>query len=107
MKSIDAKYFNLGPRLTLTFALLVALISGGNGLLIWQFRVARLQSDRLSGVSQQMISVLRFQGSLLSCHQRWEELAQSRNTYVVTTESKSLQSTLLEHIQQTRRAHKR
>src|SRR6266403_5589725 len=104
MKSIDAKYFNLGPRLTLTFALLVALILGGNGLLIWQFRIARLQADRLSGVSQQMISVLRLQGSLLSFHQRLEELAQSRNTYVLTTESKSLQSTLLAHIQQTRRA---
>jgi signal transduction histidine kinase len=104
MKSMDAKYFNLGPRLTLTFALLVALILGGNGLLIWEFRVARLQADRLSGVSQQMISVLRLQGSLLSFHQRLGELAQSRNAYVLTTESAFLQSTLLEQIQQTRDA---
>ncbi len=104
MKSIDAKYFNLGPRLTLTFALLVALILGGNGLLIWQFRIARLQADRLSGVSQQMTSVLRLQGSLLSFHSRLGELAQSRNAYVLTTESESLQSTLLEKIQQTRGA---
>jgi signal transduction histidine kinase len=101
---MDAKYFNLGPRLTLTFALLVALILGGNGLLIWEFRVARLQADRLSGVSQQMISVLRLQGSLLSFHQRLGELAQSRNAYVLTTESAFLQSTLLEQIQQTREA---
>jgi signal transduction histidine kinase len=103
MKSIDAKYFNLGPRLTLTFTMLVALILGGNGLLIWQFRIARLQADRLSGVSQQMISVLRLQGSLLSFHQRLGELAQSRNAYVLTTESESLQSSLLEQIQETRR----
>ncbi len=102
MKSMDAKYFNLGPRLTLTFALLVALILGGNGLLIWEFRVARLQADRLSGVSQQMISVLRLQGSLLSFHQRLGELTQSRNAYVLTTESAFLQSNLLEQIQQTR-----
>src|SRR5437879_3411748 len=104
MKSIDAKYFNLGPRLTLTFALLVALILGGNGLLIWQFRIARLQADRLSGVSQQMISVLRLQGSLLSFHRRLGELAQSRNAYVLRTESDSLKSTLLEQIRQTRGA---
>jgi signal transduction histidine kinase len=104
MKSIDAKYFNVGPRLTLTFVLLVALILGGNGLLIWQFRIARLHADRLSGVSQQMISVQRFQGSLLSFHQRLGELAQSRNAYVLRTESESLQSTLLEQIQQTRGA---
>lgn len=104
MKSIDTKYFNLGSRLTLTFALLVALILGGNGLLVWQFRIARLQADRLSGVSQQMNSVLRLQGSLLSFHQRLGELAQSRNAYVLATESQSLQSTLLEQIQQTRGA---
>src|SRR6266481_9093105 len=104
MKSIDAKYFNLGPRLTLIFALLVALILGGNGLLIWQFRIARLQADRLSSVSQQTISVLRLQGSLLSFHQRLGELAGSRNAYVLRTESDSLQSTLLEQIQQTRGA---
>jgi len=104
MKSIGTKYFNLGPRLTLTFALLVALILGGNGLLVWQFRIARLQADRLSGVSQQMNSVLRLQGSLLSFHQRLGELAQSRNAYVLKTESESLQSTLLEQIQQTRGA---
>jgi signal transduction histidine kinase len=101
---MDAKYFNLGPRLTLTFALLVALILGGNGLLIWEFRVARLQADRLSGVSQQMISVLRLQGSLLSFHQRLGELAQSRNAYVLTAESAFLQSNLIEQIQQTREA---
>jgi signal transduction histidine kinase len=104
MKSIDTKYFNLGPRLTLTFALLVVLILGGNGLLVWQFRIARLQTDRLSGVSQQMNSVLRLQGSLLSFHQRLGELAESRNAYALTTESESLQSTLLEQIQQTRGA---
>jgi len=104
MKSIGAKYFNLGPRLTLTFALLVALILGGNGLLIWQFRIARLQAGRLSGVSEQMISVLRLQGRLLFFHQRLDELAQSRNAYALTTESESLQNTLLEQIQQTREA---
>jgi len=104
MKSIDAKYFNLGPRLTVTFALLAAFILGGNGLLIWQFRIARLQTDRLVGVSQQMMSVLRLQGSLLSFHHRMGELAQLRNAYILTTESESLQSTLLEQIQQTRGA---
>jgi signal transduction histidine kinase len=104
MKSIDTKYFNLGPRLTVTFALLVALILGGNALLVWQFRIARLQADRLSAVSQQMNSVLRLQGSLLSFHQRLGELAQSRNANVLRTESESLQSTLLEQIQQTRGA---
>ena len=99
---MDARYFDLGPRLTLTFALLITLILGGNGLLVWQFHVARLQEDRLAGVSRQMNSVLRLQGTLLSFHQRLGELAESKNAYVLRTESDSLQSTLLEQIQQTR-----
>jgi len=101
---MDARYFDLGPRLTLTFALLITLILGGNGLLVWQFHIARLQEDRLAGVSRQMTSVLRLQGTLLSFHQRLGELAVSRNAYVLRTESDSLQSTLLEQIQQTRAA---
>jgi signal transduction histidine kinase len=101
---MDARYFDLGPRLTLMFALLITLILGGNGLLVWQFHVARLQEDRLAGVSRQMTSVLRLQGTLLSFHQRLGELADSRNAYVLRTESDSLQSTLLEQLQQTRGA---
>src|SRR3989442_15520570 len=38
-------------------------------------------------ICQQMISVLRLQGSLLSFHRRLGELAQSRNAYVLTAES--------------------
>ena len=101
---MDARYFDLGPRLKLTFALLVTLILGGNGLLVWQFHIARLQEDRLACVSRQMTSVLRLQGTLLSFHQRLGELAGSRNAYVLRTESDSLESTLLEQIQQTRGA---
>ena len=101
---MDARYFDLGPRLKLTFALLVTLILGGNGLLVWQFHIARLQEDRLACVSRQMTSVLRLQGTLLSFHQRLGELAGSRNAYVLRTESDSLKSTLLEQIQQTRGA---
>jgi signal transduction histidine kinase len=49
-----------------------------------------------------MISVLRLQGSLLSFKQRSDELAQSKNAYVLTTEYEALQSNLLEQIQQTK-----
>ena len=70
MKSADGNYFNMGRRLALIMALLVALILGGNGLVIYQFKRAQLQTDRLTGVSQQLIAVLRLQESLLSFHQR-------------------------------------
>jgi len=102
MKSANVHYFNIGPRLTLTFALLIALILGGNGLLIWQFHIARLQTDHLTGVNQQVITVLRLQKSLLSFHQRLDELAESKDTRRLVTEAEPLRRTLLEETERTR-----
>ena len=102
MKSPDGNYFNIGRRLTLTLALLIALILGGNGLVILQFEKARIQTNRLTGVSQQLIKVLRLQESLLSFHQRLNELAQAKDTQRLIAEAKPLRTALLEQAQQTR-----
>jgi len=102
MKLADVNFSNIGPQLTIAFAVLIALILGGNGLLIWQFHIARLQTDRLTGANQQVISVLRMQQGLLSFHQRLEELAQSRNASTLTSEAEPLRKTLLEQIARTR-----
>ena len=75
MKSSD--YFNIGHRLTLAFALLIALILAGNALVIWQFHMARIQTDRLIGANQQLMAVLKLQVGLLSFHQRLDDLARS------------------------------
>jgi signal transduction histidine kinase len=104
MKSPDGNYFDIDRRLTLVLALLIALILGGNGLVILQFERARLQTDRLTGVSQQLIAVLRLQDGLLSFHQRLSELAQSRDARRLVTEAEPLRTTILEQTRQTRRA---
>src|SRR5260221_2716716 len=102
MKSPDRNYFNIGRRLTLTLALLIALILGGNGLVVLQFERPRLQTDRLTGVSQQLIAVLRLQESLLSFHQRLNELTQSKDAHRLVTEAKPLRIALLQQTRQTR-----
>lgn len=102
MRSPDSNYLKLGRRLSLTLAVLIALILGGNGLVIVQFERARLQTDRLTGVSQQLIAVLRLQDSLLSFHQRLDELAESRDAARLVTEAGPLREALLEQTQQTR-----
>src|SRR5580698_3858839 len=102
MKSPDGNYFYLGRRLTLTLALLVAMILGGNGLVILQFERARLKTDRLTGVSQQLIAVLRLQESLLTFHQRVNELIQSRDAHCLVTEGEPLRRDLVQQTQQTR-----
>jgi signal transduction histidine kinase len=102
MRIPDVNYFNIGPRLTLTFAVLVALILGGNGLLVWQFHIARVHTDRLTGVSQQVIVVLRLQECLLLFHQRLDELAQAKDAHRMVTEAEPLRRALLEQTQRTR-----
>ena len=102
MKSPDLKNLDIGPRLTVTFALLVALILGGNALLVWQFQRARLQTDRLTGVSQQLIAILRLQESILSFHQKLDELAQSKDPRRLVSEAEILRGILLEQTQRTR-----
>ena len=74
-----------GPRLTLTFGASIVLIWGGNALVIWQFRMARTQTERLTGANQQLIEVLRFRRGLLSFHRRLDELARTMDA---TTERK-------------------
>jgi signal transduction histidine kinase len=102
MKSPDGNYFDIDRRLTFTLALLIALILGGNGLVILQFERARLQTDRLTGVSQQLIAVLRLQEGLLSFHQRLNELTQSRDAQRLTRDAEPLRATILEQTRQAR-----
>src|ERR1700728_3699429 len=102
MTSPNGKYFNIGRGLALIMALLVALILGGNGLVIYQFKRAQLQTDRLTGVSQQLIAVLRLQESLRSFHQRLNELAQSKDAHRLVTEAEPLRADLQKQTQQTR-----
>src|SRR5580698_80802 len=102
MKSSD--YFNIGPRLTLAFALFIALILAGNALVIWQFHTARIQTDRLAGANQQLIAVLQLQVGLLSFHQRLDDLARSGDAHHLTTEAEPLRRALQEQVQQTKTA---
>jgi hypothetical protein len=98
----NEKYLNSGSRPAVIFALLIALILGGNGLLIWQFHRARQETERLMGVNQQLISVLRLHDSLVLFHVRLDQLAQARDAQRMLTESEPLRRNLLEQTQRTR-----
>jgi signal transduction histidine kinase len=104
MKTPDVSSFNIGPRLTITFVFLLAVILGGNGLLLWQFHIARVQTDRLTAANQQVISVLRLQESLVSAHERLDELAKTRDSRWLLADVEPLRSALLERTQNTRNA---
>jgi signal transduction histidine kinase len=102
MKLSDADYLNVGPRLAIAFAVLIALILGGNGLVIWQFHLARIQTDRLSGANQQLTAVLQLQVSLLLFHQRLDDLARSSDMDRLLPEAGPLRRALRDQVQQTK-----
>ncbi len=83
---------------------MVALIFGGNGLVVWQFHIARIQTDRLTGANQQLSAVLQLQVNLLSFHERLEDLARSSDAQRLASEAEPLRRVLGEQAQQTRTA---
>ena len=70
--------------------------------MIYQFKRAQLQTDRLTGVSQQLIAVLRLQETLRTFHQQLNELAQSKDAHRLITEAEPLRAALRKQTQQTR-----
>ena len=104
MNTANGNYLRTGSRLTAIFSVLIALILGGNTLLIWQFQIARQQTERLTAVNQQLISVLRLHDSLVSFHERLDELAQAKNAQGMVKEEEPLRNALLEQTQRTRKA---
>jgi signal transduction histidine kinase len=102
MKAWDLNVLNIGTRLTITFLVLLLLILGGNGFLIWQFRLAQRQTDRLSSVNQQSIAVLELEEYLLLFHQQMDELTRSRDPNRLIREAGQLREKLSDQIATTR-----
>ena len=102
--SMSIRSWLIGSRLRWCFILVVLLMSVGNGLLVWQFNVVRSQRERLLGVDQELITVLRFQTQLRSFHSKVNELAQSESTERLIQESAALQQSLIVHAAETQAA---
>ncbi len=100
MKPSD--YSKIGTRLTLAFALLIALILAGNSIVILQFHLARVETDRLTSANRQLNAILQLQVGLLAFHQRLDDLARSGNAQHLTTEVGPLRLAFLNQINQTR-----
>jgi PAS domain S-box-containing protein len=95
---------NIGPRLSLSFILIILLMLAGRVLLLWQFQLVRVQDERLMGVGQELIAVLQCQSDLLSFHARLDELAHSEDSDRLKRESGPLRTALLGDTERTRAA---
>jgi transcriptional regulator with PAS, ATPase and Fis domain/HAMP domain-containing protein len=96
--------FNIGPRLTLCFVFIILAMLLGNAVLLWKFRQARVQAQRLSGVDQELIVVLQAHTNLMSFYQSVDELAHAENTAELVAEAEPLRTALLEDSQRYRNA---
>src|SRR5580700_9255945 len=95
---------SIGRRLTVCFVLIVLVMSAGTGLLLWQSRLVRIQANRLNGVDEELIAVLRFQTSLWSFDKRLNEIAESKDANRVFEESEKLRVELISNARQTQAA---
>jgi PAS domain S-box-containing protein len=73
-----------------------------DAVLLWQFHVVRMQTERLNGLEQKLVSVLRVHTSLLAFHDRLETLADAEDASRLATEAGPLHAAVLEEVQRAR-----
>src|SRR6202162_5972275 len=78
-KTFHASRLNIGPRLILGFVFIILSMLLADAVILWQFHLVRAQAERLNGIDQKLVAVLRVHTSLLAFHDRLEELADSQD----------------------------
>src|SRR5580658_5827982 len=72
---------------------------GGDAVLLWQFHTVRLQAERLDGLDQELVAVLRLHASLLAFQDRLEAIANYEDAKRLAAEAGSLNRAVLEDSQ--------
>ena len=97
-KTLHASRLNIGPRLILGFVFIILSMLAADAVILWQFHLVRSQAERLNGIDQKLVAVLRVHTSLLAFHDRLEELADSQDVGRLVTEGGPLRTAVLEDI---------
>src|SRR6266403_4194725 len=95
-KTLHASRLNIGPRLILGFLFIILSMLGADAVILWQFHVVRTQAERLNGIDQKLVAVLRVHTSLLTFHDKLEAFAQSEDASRLKTEAGPLRASILE-----------
>src|ERR1700692_2182501 len=70
---------DIKTRLTVCFVLIIALMSVGTGILLWQSHVMRTQANRLKEMDEQFMEVQRVRSLVLSFRNESEQLVANQN----------------------------
>src|SRR5271169_2228859 len=101
-KLFRADQLNIAPRLILCFVFIILLMLGTDAVVLWQFHLVRAQAERLNGIDQKLVAVLRVYTSLLAFYDRLEALAESEDAARMAAEAGSLRTAVLEDTQRAR-----
>jgi PAS domain S-box-containing protein len=100
--ALHTSRLDIVPRLLLCFACIVLTMLCGGAVVLSEFRVVRVQAERLDDLDQQLVAVLRLHASLLSFHGRLEELAEAEDAGRLAAEAEALRRGVLEETERAR-----
>ena len=92
---------DIKTRLTFCFVLIIALMSMGTGILLWQSHVMRTQANRLKEMDEQFMEVQRVRSLVLSFRNESEQLVRARNLARLEQEAPALRNQLNDSLRQT------
>jgi transcriptional regulator with PAS, ATPase and Fis domain len=95
---------NIHRRLTLCFIFIIVLMLIGDGVLLWQLQLISAQVERLNGVNEELIEVLRVHTGLLSAYERLGAAARSEDSGRLLKECETLRAGLVVDAQLTQAA---
>jgi PAS domain S-box-containing protein len=95
-KAFKAGQLNIGPRLMFGFAVIIFSMLAADAVVLWQFHLVRAEAERLNGIDQKLVAVLRLHTSLTTFHDRLEDLADSQDIGRLVTEGERLRTAVLE-----------
>jgi PAS domain S-box-containing protein len=95
---------DIGPRLILCFALIIASMLIGDVIVLWQFHAVQKQAEQLNAYNEELVTVLHVHSDLLKFRDALESLASARNPERLRVETQSMNEALAEDIQEARNA---
>jgi PAS domain S-box-containing protein len=103
-RALPASRLNIGRRLILGFVFIILVMLGADAVVLWQFHLVSAQGERLNGIDQKLVALLRAHTSLLAFYAGLEGLAQTQDASLLVTGAGPLGTAALEEMQRARTA---
>src|ERR1700692_2404043 len=103
-KTLHPARLNIGSRLIFCFVFIILVMLSADAVVLWQFHLVNAQGERLNGIDQKQVALLRVHTSLLAFYAGLEGLAQTQDASLLETGAGPLGTAALEEMQRARTA---